>query len=47
MTTCFWADYGPVGSVDFFPPEGEHLPVDQAAARTREFALGVLPCSAG
>ncbi|UNO42351.1 hypothetical protein [Streptomyces sp. MST-110588] len=42
MTTCFWADYGAIGVVDFFPPAGAHVPVDEAAVRTRKLALGVL-----
>ncbi|GHG79113.1 hypothetical protein [Streptomyces griseocarneus] len=42
MTTCFWANYGAIGVVDFFPPDGKHVPVDEAAARTHKFALGIL-----
>ncbi|UQI46325.1 hypothetical protein M1P56_19230 [Streptomyces sp. HU2014] len=42
MTTCFWADYGAVGAVDFFPPDGKHVPVDEAAAQAHEFATGAL-----
>ncbi|MEX2980897.1 hypothetical protein [Streptomyces sp. C36] len=42
MTTCFWANYGAVGVVDFFPPEGKHVPVDEAAAQTYKFAMGAL-----
>ncbi|MEV7021444.1 hypothetical protein [Kitasatospora sp. NPDC093558] len=42
MTTCFWANYSAVGSIDFFPPNGEHVPLDQAAERTRTFATAAL-----
>lgn len=42
MTTCFWANYGAIGVVDFFPPDGKHVPVDTAAAQTYRFATGAL-----
>lgn len=42
MTTCFWANHGAIGVVDLFPPDGRHVPVDEAAARTHEFAVGAL-----
>ncbi|MFJ3793333.1 hypothetical protein [Kitasatospora sp. NPDC090091] len=42
MTTCFWANYNAVGSIDFFPAGGEHLPLDQAAARTQAVAVAAL-----
>ncbi|KJS52802.1 hypothetical protein VM98_29075 [Streptomyces rubellomurinus subsp. indigoferus] len=42
MTTCFWANYGAIGVVDFFPPDGKHVPIDEAAARTHKFVLGAL-----
>ncbi|MEU1286131.1 hypothetical protein [Kitasatospora sp. NPDC005856] len=42
MTTCFWANYGAISVVDFFPPDGKHVPVDEAAARTHKFAVGAL-----
>ncbi|MER6026199.1 hypothetical protein [Streptomyces sp. NPDC001851] len=42
MTTCFWADYGAIGVVDFFPPDGKHVPIDEAAAQTHKFAVGAL-----
>ncbi|MEU8922394.1 hypothetical protein AB0D10_15870 [Kitasatospora sp. NPDC048545] len=42
MTTCFWANYGAIGVVDFFPPDGRHLPVDEAAAQAHTFAVGAL-----
>ncbi|MEU4302866.1 hypothetical protein [Kitasatospora aureofaciens] len=42
MTTCFWANYGAIGVVDFFPPDGKHVPIDEAAAQTHKFAVGAL-----
>ncbi|SOB84623.1 hypothetical protein SAMN06272789_4880 [Streptomyces sp. 1331.2] len=42
MTTCFWANYSAVGEVDFYPPNNQHVPLDQAAERTRAFASGAL-----
>nr|BFD89941.1 hypothetical protein KitaXyl93_13010 [Kitasatospora sp. Xyl93] len=42
MTTCFWAHHGAIGVVDLFPPDGKHVPVDEAAAKTHEFAVGAL-----
>ncbi|MBV6695841.1 hypothetical protein KV557_01715 [Kitasatospora aureofaciens] len=42
MTTCFWANYSAVGSLDFFPPNNEHVPLDQAAEQTRTFATAAL-----
>ncbi|KJY42001.1 hypothetical protein VR41_09910 [Streptomyces sp. NRRL B-1568] len=42
MTTCFWANYGAIGVVDFFPPNGKHVPIDEAAAKTHKFAVGAL-----
>ncbi|MCG6499616.1 hypothetical protein [Kitasatospora sp. A2-31] len=47
MTTCFWANYGAVGSIDFFPAGGEHLPLDQAAARTQAVAASALAAPGG
>ncbi|MFD9354698.1 hypothetical protein [Streptomyces sp. NPDC060031] len=39
MASCFWADYGAVGAIDYFPPGGNrHLSMTQAVARTKEFA---------
>ncbi|MFH8408923.1 hypothetical protein ACH4FX_29620 [Streptomyces sp. NPDC018019] len=46
MTTCFWANYGAIGVVDFFPPDGKHVPIDEAAAQTHKFALGALSATA-
>ncbi|MEU9498913.1 hypothetical protein [Streptomyces sp. NPDC048196] len=43
MTTCFWANYGAIGVVDFFPPHGKHVPLDEAAAKTHQFVTGALP----
>ncbi len=42
MTTCFWANYSAVGEVDFYPPNNQHVPLDQAAGQTRAFATAVL-----
>ncbi|MFB7123616.1 hypothetical protein [Kitasatospora sp. NPDC056273] len=42
MTTCFWANYSAVGEVDFYPPNNQHVPLDQAAERTRSFATATL-----
>ncbi|WP_171171852.1 hypothetical protein [Streptomyces sp. I05A-00742] len=47
MTTCFWADYGALGVIDFFPSAGEHVPLDEAADRTKEFVAGALPPAGG
>ncbi|CAM5283817.1 hypothetical protein SAVIM338S_00185 [Streptomyces avidinii] len=39
MASCFWADYGAVGAIDYFPPGGDrHFSVKQAVERTKEFA---------
>ncbi|MEE1753092.1 hypothetical protein [Streptomyces sp. SP18CS02] len=39
MTSCFWADYGAVGTIDYFPPGGtRHFAMRQAVERTKEFA---------
>ncbi|MFE2166470.1 hypothetical protein ACFXB3_15580 [Streptomyces sp. NPDC059447] len=39
MASCFWADYGAVGAIDYFPPGGNrHLAMVQAVERTKEFA---------
>lgn len=42
MTSCYWANYGAIGLVDFFPPDGKHVPVKKAAAQTYKFAMGTL-----
>ncbi|MGW9450642.1 hypothetical protein [Streptomyces sp. NPDC055632] len=42
MTTCFWANYGAAGSVDFFPPDGQYVPVESAVRLTRDFVAGAL-----
>ncbi|MET8539082.1 hypothetical protein ABZW03_00265 [Kitasatospora sp. NPDC004799] len=42
MTTCFWANYSGVGEIDFYPPNNQHVPLDQAAERTRAFATAAL-----
>ncbi|MER6314354.1 hypothetical protein ABT237_11355 [Streptomyces sp. NPDC001581] len=46
MTTCFWADYGAVGAVDFLPPVGDHFSMFQAAERTKEFVSSALKAPA-
>ncbi|MFF3768136.1 hypothetical protein ACFYYR_29200 [Streptomyces sp. NPDC001922] len=28
MTTCYWSNYGAAGVVDFYPPNGQHLPTE-------------------
>lgn len=39
MASCFWASYGAVGAIDYFPPGGtDHLSMKQAVDRTKEFA---------
>ncbi|MFF4456920.1 hypothetical protein [Streptomyces goshikiensis] len=40
MASCFWADYGAVGAIDYFPPGGGdgHFAMTQAVERTKEFA---------
>ncbi|MFF4449532.1 hypothetical protein [Streptomyces sp. NPDC001502] len=39
MASCFWADYGAVGAIDYFPPGGNrHFAMTQAVERTKEFA---------
>ncbi|QES10011.1 hypothetical protein DEJ44_33195 [Streptomyces venezuelae] len=43
MTTCFWADYGAAGVVDFFPDDSQYVPVPSAARWTRAFVEGALP----
>ncbi|MEF9887132.1 hypothetical protein [Streptomyces sp. P9-A4] len=42
MTTCFWANYGAAGVVDFFPADGQYLPIDSAVPWTRDFVAGAL-----
>lgn len=42
MTTCFWANYGAVGTLDFFPPDGQYVPIESAAALTKGFVTGAL-----
>ncbi|MEU9148906.1 hypothetical protein [Streptomyces sp. NPDC048349] len=39
MASWFWADYGAVGAIDYFPPGGtQHFAMTQAVERTEEFA---------
>ncbi|MCY0938428.1 hypothetical protein [Streptomyces sp. H34-S4] len=45
-TTCFWADYGAVGAIDFFPPGGDHFSMLQAVERTKEFIGPALKATA-
>ncbi|MDN3297327.1 hypothetical protein QWM81_25445 [Streptomyces ficellus] len=47
MTTCFWANYGAAGVVDFFPPQGQHVPMESAAALTKNFVAGALKGTSG
>ncbi|MCX4985224.1 hypothetical protein [Streptomyces sp. NBC_00572] len=42
MTTCFWANYGAAGVVDFFPADDQYVPIDSAVPWTRSFATGAL-----
>ncbi|MEU2075784.1 hypothetical protein [Streptomyces sp. NPDC013489] len=42
MTTCFWANYGAAGVVDFFPADDQYIPVDSAVPWTRAFVAGAL-----
>ncbi|MER5963433.1 hypothetical protein [Streptomyces sp. NPDC002057] len=43
MTTCFWANYGAAGVVDFFPANGEqYVPIDSAVPWTQDFVAGAL-----
>ncbi|WP_190156129.1 hypothetical protein [Streptomyces litmocidini] len=42
MTTCFWANYGAAGVLDFFPFDDQYVPIESAAARTQEFVAGAL-----
>ncbi|MFF5923943.1 hypothetical protein ACFY8C_37305 [Streptomyces flavochromogenes] len=42
MTTCFWANYGAAGVVDFFPADSEYIPVESAVPWTRAFVAGAL-----
>ncbi|WP_426367653.1 hypothetical protein [Streptomyces sp. E-08] len=42
MTTCFWADYGAVGVLDFFPFDDQYIPVASAARLTQDFVAGAL-----
>jgi hypothetical protein len=42
MTTCFWANYGAAGLVDFFPPTGAPLPPEEAASQTQAFVTAAL-----
>ncbi|MFB0629303.1 hypothetical protein [Streptomyces sp. AB3(2024)] len=47
MTTCYWADYGAVGAIDYFPPGGKHFSMVQAVERTKEFVKTALQPAAG
>ncbi|MFE2853772.1 hypothetical protein ACFXJO_21915 [Streptomyces lavendulae] len=47
MTTCFWAGYGAVGSIDYFPPDGQHFSMVQAVQRTKEFVKTALQPESG
>ncbi|WP_406065003.1 hypothetical protein OG462_37940 [Streptomyces sp. NBC_01077] len=42
MTTCLWANYGAVGSVDFFPADDQYIPIESAVPWTRSFVAGAL-----
>ncbi|MET7757217.1 hypothetical protein ABZT27_21310 [Streptomyces sp. NPDC005389] len=42
MTTCFWANYGAAGVVDFFPADTQYIPVESAVPWTRAFVAGAL-----
>ncbi|MFF9851261.1 hypothetical protein [Streptomyces litmocidini] len=42
MTTCFWANYGAAGVLDFFPFDDQYVPIASAASRTQEFVAGAL-----
>ncbi|WP_159041686.1 hypothetical protein [Streptomyces aureus] len=42
MTTCFWANYGAAGVVDFFPADAEYIPIASAVPWTRAFVAGAL-----
>lgn len=46
-TTCFWADYGAAGVLDFNPPEGQYVPVESAVRLTTDFVRGALRTKAG
>ncbi|GGV13161.1 hypothetical protein GCM10010260_60150 [Streptomyces filipinensis] len=47
MTTCFWANYRAVGAVDFFPPDGQYVPIASAAALTKDFVGRALKGTGG
>ncbi|MFD4314797.1 hypothetical protein [Streptomyces sp. NPDC058548] len=42
MTTCFWANYGAAGVVDFFPADTQYIPIDSAVPWTQAFVAGAL-----
>ncbi|WP_149179455.1 hypothetical protein [Streptomyces sp. TRM49041] len=42
MTTCFWANYGAAGVLDFFPPDGQAVPIQSAARLTKDFVAAAL-----
>ncbi|WP_158718895.1 hypothetical protein [Streptomyces globisporus] len=42
MTTCFWANYGAAGVLDFFPFDDQYVPVASAARLTQDFVAGAL-----
>ncbi|MGW7363154.1 hypothetical protein ACWGI8_06940 [Streptomyces sp. NPDC054841] len=48
MTTCFWANYGAIGELDFFPAGGQaHVPVESAAVLTKDFVRTALKGTGG
>ncbi|WP_395366284.1 hypothetical protein ACHGLA_34155 [Streptomyces sp. YH02] len=42
MTTCFWANHGAAGVVDFFPADAQYIPIDSAVPWTQAFVAGAL-----
>ncbi|WP_329124523.1 hypothetical protein [Streptomyces sp. NBC_01353] len=47
MTTCFWANYGAAGVLDFFPPDGQRVPIESAVRLTKDFVVGALKAKTG
>ncbi|MFF8610969.1 hypothetical protein ACF06X_34250 [Streptomyces sp. NPDC015346] len=47
MTTCFWANYGAAGELDFFPPDGQAVPIQSAVQLTKAFVAAALKPKAG
>ncbi|MGW4160161.1 hypothetical protein [Streptomyces sp. NPDC004788] len=47
MTTCLWANYGAAGVLDFFPFDGQYIPVASASRLTQDFVTRALGLPAG